>query len=75
MRKIKQIVRDEDDGKFDGYRTSELRDLAMLNAALSKDPSMFGEMNEKQKAEYDELVEWLKTLPEGATVDVGYNMD
>ena len=63
------------DGKFDGYRTQELRDLAMLNAALNKDPSLFGEMTPEQEEEYNKLIEWIKTVPEGCTIDVGYNMD
>ena len=65
----------KDDKIFDGYRTQEQRDLAMLNAALSKDPSMFGEMTPEQKAEYEKLVKELESVPEGVTIDVGYNMD
>ena len=65
----------KDEKLFDGYRTQEQRDLAMLNAALSKDPAMFGEMDDAQKKEYDELVAYIEGLPEGATIDVGFNMD
>lgn len=63
------------EGAFDGYRTQELRDMAMLHAALNKDPSMFGEMDEAQKAEYESLVKEIESLPPGATIDVPYNMD
>ena len=68
---------EKDEGLFDGYRTQEQRDLAMLNAALNKDPSFYrgGKMTEDEKEEYNRMVEWVKTLPEGATIDVGYNMD
>ena len=65
----------ETKGLFDGYRTQEERDLAMLNAALNKDPSYFGEMTPEQEKEYNDLIEWIKTVPEGTAIDVGYNMD
>lgn len=69
------MANEKKNGLFDGYRTQELRDLAMLNAALNNDPSYFGEMTPEQKEEYDKLVEWIKTVPEGCSIDVGYNMD
>ena len=58
---------------FDGYKTQEARDLAMLTAALNKDPSFFGEMTPEQEKEYNDLIEWIKTVPEGVSIDVGYN--
>ena len=60
---------------YDGYRTQESRDLAMLQAALAKDPSIFGDMDEAQKKEYEDLIEWIKTVPPGTTIDVPYNME
>ena len=65
----------EEKGLYDGYRTEEKRNLALLQAALLKDPSIFGEMTPEVKEEYDRLVEWIKTVPEGCTIDVGYNME
>ena len=60
---------------YDGYCTQEQRDAAMLRAALERKPSYFGKMNKEQKEEYNKLVEWLKTLPPGATVDIPYDFD
>ena len=65
----------EEKGLFDGYRTQEQRDLAMLTAALNNNPDYFGDMTPEQKKEYDKMVEWVKTVPKGCSIDVGYNMD
>ena len=70
---MSEVNREE--GLFDGYRTQEQRDLAMLNAALYENPDYFGKMTPENKAEYKRLVKELKSLPEDVGVDVPFNMD
>lgn len=65
------------DGDFEGYRTQEQRDLAMISAALNKDPTFFrdGDMTPEQKQEYEKMVKEFESIPSNVSVDVGYNMD
>lgn len=60
---------------FGGYRTEEQRQAYMLRAAMEKDPTIYGDMDEGEKAEYERMVKFVESVPEGATIDVPYNMD
>ena len=68
-------MRDKNEFPYDGYRTKEQRDAAMLMAVAAKDPSLFGEMSPENKEEYKRWVKEMESIPEGATVDVPYNFD
>ena len=46
--------------EYSGYKSEEQRWLFLVRAATEKNPEIFGDMNEQDKKDYDELVKFVE---------------